>query len=63
MMKADIRIESRSGCVPGRYSRAGSAVWLMTKASANPHGIPAWTAAAADERAGYVVGPTGNTVP
>ena len=35
------RIGRRNGCVPGRYSSAGSAVWLITNNSANPQGADA----------------------
>src|SRR4051812_36098446 len=37
MPKALNRRNKRNGWVPGRYSSAGSAVWLMTKSSAKPH--------------------------
>jgi len=34
---AAIRIGTRIGCVPGKYSSAGKTVWLMMKISRNPH--------------------------
>jgi hypothetical protein len=38
MANAEKRIGSRNPCVPGRYSSAGSAVWLITNISAKPQG-------------------------
>src|SRR5881392_188962 len=37
MAKALKRIGSRIACMPGRYSNAGSAVWLMMNTSAKPN--------------------------
>src|SRR5258708_31930368 len=44
MANALKRIGSRNAWLPGRYSRAGRAVWLMMKTSANPQGIRAGAA-------------------
>src|SRR5205823_498497 len=45
------RVGRRNGWLRGRYNGAGSGVWLMTKISANPHGIPAAATGAAVDTA------------